>query len=450
MIYRFLYKKIILLILFVTIANITAKSQDKWSLEQCVKYAIDNNIVVKQQTLNVNYKQNQYKQSKFDLIPNLNGSLGHSFSFGRSLTQYNTYTDKNSQNTDLSLNTSVTVFNGMSKQNTIKMRNLEMQAALQDLEKTKDDITLNVASAYLEILFNKELVAATKEQIKVTKEQIDYNKKQVEVGNMAKGKIFETEAQLAQEELTLTNYENKLKSSLLNLMQLLEIQVTDSFDIVTPEFNAELLDAQLLSTNSIYNKAVNERPEILSKELTLQSLEKAKAIAKAQLYPSLSMGASYYNNYNNEYQYFDGSGKIPFDEQVKNNRRTNLYVTLKIPLFNGFQTRTNLNNTIINYENSKYQLQLEKNNLMKQIQKVHLDAVSAMKKYYSSQKALESAQEAFRYVEEKFKLGIVTPLEYNDAKNKVTNAQSSFIQAKYEYIFRVKILDFYNGKEIVL
>jgi outer membrane protein len=119
-------------------------------------------------------------------------------------------------------------------------------------------------------------------------------------------------------------------------------------------------------------------------------------------------------------------------------------------LFNGLQTRTNLNNTIINYENSKYQLQLEKNNLMKQIQKVHLDAVSAMKKYYSSQKALESAQEAFRYVEEKFKLGIVTPLEYNDAKNKVTNAQSSFIHAKYEYIFRVKILDFYNGKEIVL
>ena len=427
-----------------------SQSQDKWSLERCVSYAIDNNITVKQQALNVNYRENQLKQSKYDLAPSLNGSLGHSLAYGRSLTQYNTYTNKNSQNSDFNLNSEVTVFNAMAKQNTIKRRNFELQAALKDLEKTKDDISLAVVSAYLEILFNKELVSTTEEQIEVTKLQIDYNSKQVEAGNLARGKLFETQSQLANEELTLTNYENQLQVSVLNLTQLLELRETENFDIVIPEFDSGLLDVRLASSNEVFSKAVLERPEILSKELMLQSIEQEKAIAKAQLYPSFAAGASFYNNYNNQYEYFDGSGKIPFGEQLKNNRRTQLYVSLRIPIFNGLQARTNLNNSYINYENSKYDLQLQKNNLLKEIQQVRLNAVSAMKKYYSSEKAVQSTVEAFRYVEEKFNLGIVTPLEYNDSKNKVTNAQSSFIQAKYEYIFRVKILDFYNGVEITL
>ncbi len=427
-----------------------SQSQEKWSLEKCVSYAIDNNITVKQQALNVNYRENQLKQSKYDLAPNLNGSLGHSFAFGRSLTQYNTYANKNSQNSDFNINSEVTVFNAMAKQNTIKRRNFELQAALKDLEKTKDDISLAVVSAYLEILFNKELVSTSEVQIEVTKLQIDYNSKQVEAGNLAKGKLFETESQLANEELTLTNYENQLQLSILNLTQLLELREAEGFDIVIPDFDAGLLDVRLVTSNEVFSKAVLERPEILSKELMLQSIEQEKSIAKAQLYPSFAAGASFYNNYNNQYEYFDGSGKIPFGEQLKNNSRTQLYVSLRIPIFNGLQARTNLNNSYINYENSKYDLQLQKNNLLKEIQQVRLNAVSAMKKYYSSEKAVQSTVEAFRYVEEKFNLGIVTPLEYNDSKNKVTNAQSSFIQAKYEYIFRVKILDFYNGIEITL
>jgi outer membrane protein len=153
--------------------------------------------------------------------------------------------------------------------------------------------------------------------------------------------------------------------------------------------------------------------------------------------------------YRNDYQDYSGNDRS-FSEQFKHNGKEGIRLTLRIPIFNSLQARTNLNNSLINYESSKYDLQLEKNNLLKQIQQVRLNAVAAMKKYYSSEKAVKSAEEAFRYVEEKFNLGIVTPLEYNDSKNKVTNSQSSFIQAKYEYIFRIKILDFYNGKDITL
>jgi len=453
---KFRYYKIVGIVgAFLLLFAFHSYSQEKWSLESCINYAIDNNIQIKQQALNVNYYQNQLNQSKYDRYPNLNGNMGYSFNFGKTITGNNTYSDENSSTIDFGINSEVTLFNSFAKQNTIKKREFELQATLQDLEKAKDDISLAVVQAYLEILFNKELVATSKEQLEITQQLIENNKKQVEAGNMAKGKIFETEAQYANEELTLTNYENQLSLSLLNLMQLLELEVTESFDIAIPNFDAIELGTELLASSIVYSKALSERPEILSKELQLQGIEKENAIAKAQLYPSLVAGGSYYTLYNNTYTYYDpityqATDKIPFGDQLDGNRRGSLYLSLRIPIFNGMATKTNHQNSLINYENATYELQLEKNNLLKEIQQVHANAVAAMKKFYSSKKAVESTKEAFRYVEEKFNLGIVTPLEYNDSKNKVTNAQSSFIQAKYEYIFRIKILDFYNGNKITL
>jgi len=430
-----------------------SSAQEKWTIDSCVNYAIQNNITVKQQALNVNYGENQLKQSKFDLAPSVSASLGHNFFYGKSTNIDNSFSNVNSQSTNLDASANVVLFNGMAKQNTIKQRNFELQSALKDLEKTKDDISLAVVSAYLEILFNKELVATSKEQTVVTKQQIEYNTKQVEAGNLAKGKLLETESQLANEELALTNYENQLQLSMLNLMQLLEIQVSDSFDIIIPEFDASQLEGSLLNSDEVFNKAVTDRPEILSKELTLKSIEYQNKIAKAQLYPTISAFASYSNFYNNEYVYRSGDNmgeKITFPDQMDVNGQKVIGLSLRVPIFNGLQARTNVNNSFISYENSKHQLQQEKNSLRKEIERVHLNAIAAMKKFYSSEKAVQSSQEAFRYVEEKFNLGIVTPLEYSDAKNKVFNAQSSYIQAKYEYIFRIKILDFYNGKAITL
>lgn len=441
-------KPILLIFAFVGLFGQT-QAQELWSLEKCVNYALENNIQIKQQVLNVNYRENQKNQAFYDMVPNLNSQLSHDFSFGRSLQYDNTYTNQSSQNTSFYIGSEITLFKSFAKQNTLKQKTLDFEATLKDLEKAKDDISLNVVSAYLDILFNKELVATSKEQLIVTQQQIEYNMQQVEAGSLAKGKLYETEAQLASEELTLTNYENQLKLSLIYLQQWLELPINETFEIVIPNIDPVYLTQTLIGADTVFTRAVSERPEIISKELTSESYNKQVSIAKANLYPSLSLGASYYNNYNNKYVDLNNE-KIGFSDQFKNNRRVNLGFTLSIPIFNGLSAQTNVKNAVISYENSRFELQAAKNTLRKEIEQAYANAVGAMKKYYSSEKAVNSAEEAFRYVQEKFNLGIVTPLEYNDAKNKVTSAQSSFIQAKYEYIFRVKILDFYYGKEIIL
>ncbi len=449
---KFIY---ILMAFMLTAGTINAQEQDKWSLEKCVNYALENNIQIKQQALNVNYRENLKNQAKFDMAPNANAQIAQDFSFGRSLQYDNTYANQSSRNTSFYVGSDVTLYNGLVKQNTLKQRELELQVALQDLEAAKDNISLNVASAYLEILFNKELVATSKEQLSVTQEQIEFNKRQIEAGSMAQGKLYETEAQAASEELTLTNYENQLRMSIINLQQMLDLPLQENFDIVIPEISPDNMVKDLIANSDVFAKAVQERPEILSKDFAMQSADKQVSIAKGRLYPSLSAGASYYNNFNNKYERFTdatmtATEMIPFGDQFKNNRRVSVGLTLSIPIFNGLSARSNYKNSIINYESTKNDLQVAKNNLQKEIEQAYANAVGAMKKYQSSEKAVNSAEEAFRYVQEKFNLGIVTPLEYNEAKNRVTSAKSSFIQAKYEYVFRVKILDFYYGKEITL
>ncbi len=430
--------------------NVLVSAQTEWTLKQCIDYAIDNNITVKKQMLNVTYSKNQLQQSKYSLIPSLKGSVGQSFNYGKSLTQLNTYTNNNSQNSELTVNSEIVVFNSFAKNNTIKGRSFMLQSALNDLKKAKDDITLSIVFAYLEILFNKELVTSATEQINITAQQIKHNEDKFNAGYLSKGKLLETKAQITQEQLVLINHKNNLKLSLLNLMQLLEIDVTDGFDIVIPSIVSPNINNSLLDADNIFKQAVNERPEILSREFKVKSAEKDVLISKAQLFPILSAGASYYTNYNNNFKYIDGSGNIPFDKQFENNRQSRVYLTLQIPVFNEFISKTRYKNSIISFEESKYNLQLEKDNLLKEIQQTHLNAISAMQKYYNSEQVVQSTMEAFRFIEEKFNLGLVTSLEYNDAKNKVANAQSSFIQAKYEYVFRMKVLDFYSGKPIVL
>ncbi|MGE4287188.1 MAG: TolC family protein [Salinivirgaceae bacterium] len=436
----------LLLLAAILLPAYTGMAQEAWTLERCVQHAIENNIQIKQQYLNVNYNENRLNQSKKDILPNLNANINQGFNFGLSTRSDNVNVSGNSMSVGTDISSSMTLFNGFAKQNTIKKRGLDLQASIKDLEKAKDDISLAVVSAYLDILFNKELVSTAKEQLEITKQQIDYNTKQVEAGNLARGKLLETESQAANEELTLTNYENQLTISLLNLMQLLDLEVQPGFDIVSPEFDESELTSQVLNANQVFAKAVLERPQILSKELQLQSTEKDVEIAKAQMYPVLSLGASM----GDSYVHFFDIDNAAFGTQFNDNFQTRIGFSLSIPIFNGLNARTNYQNAKVNLENSRLELQLEKNNLLKEIQQANANALAALKKYQSSQKAVKSAEEAFRYVQEKFNLGIVTPLEFNDSKNKVTAAQSSFIQAKYEYIFRVKILDFYNGVNIEL
>ena len=441
------------LTLFVVLVFLTnarnSVAQEQWDLKKCFDYAIENNIQIKQQSLNTQYNKNQVKQAKNDMLPNLNGQVGNDYSFGRSLTYDNTYDNINSTSISGALSTNVTLFNGMQLSNTVRQRELDLQVTLQELQKTKDDIMLAIAAEYLQILFDEEILAVDSATITVTKQQIDRTTQLVNAGSLAKGALLEIEAQLAREELQMVNDQNNLQLAYLNLYQFLELPMTESFKIQKPKLPEIQANLTMINAFDVFNNAINVRPEIKAAQLRVESAMKQLDIAKGAQYPSLSFGASYYNLYNNQYADIYGE-KISFGDQLKNNRRSSLGLTLTIPIFNRFQVRNSISNSEIQITDYQYRLQAARNVLRKDIEQVYTNALAALNRYLSTQKAVTSMQEAFRYTEEKFNVGMINSVEYNQSKNNLTQAQSDLLQAKYDYIFRTKILDFYNGVPITL
>ncbi len=432
------------------ISSVKSDAQNIWSLQKCVDYALENNIQIKQQQLNTNYIENQVSQAKSNRLPNLNGQIGNDYSFGRSLTYYNTYENVNSATVSGGLGTNFTIFNGLILNNEIKRYELDLQATIQDLQKAKDDIILNIAGMYLQILFAEELVLVDSAQMEVTNQQISRTRQLVEAGSLAKGAQLEIEAQLAREELQLVNDRNNLQLYYLGLYQLLELPISESFKIekpLLPEIKATLA---LSNSFDVFNNAMSLRPEIKAAQLRVESAQKQLDIAKGYRYPSLTFNANYYNLYNNQYSYIGSDQKIPFDEQLKNNSRSSASFNLSIPIFNRSQVKNGISNANLQIEDYKYRLQSASNTLRKEIEQSYTNAIAALNRYNSTQKAVESMQEAFRYVEEKFNVGMVNSVDYNLQKNQLTAAQSQLLQAKYEFIFRSKILDFYNGIPIEL
>jgi len=431
------------------VSSFSAKSQNVWSLQKCIDYALENNIQIKQQQINTQYYENQVSQAKSNRLPNLNAQIGNDNSFGRSLTYLNTYKNVNSSSVTGGVGTNFTIFNGFQLSNTIDKQELDLQATLKDLQKAKDDIMLSIARSYLEILFAEEIVLVDSAQLEVTQQQINRTQQLVDAGSLAKGSLLEIQAQLAREELQLVNDNNTVQLAYLSLYQFLELPIAESFKIekpVLPEIKANL---SMANSIDVFNNAMNARPEIQAAQLRVKSAEKDLEIAKGNHYPNLTFNANYYNLYNNKYSDINGED-IAFGDQLKNNGRSSLGLTLGIPIFNRFQVRNGISNATLQITDFQYRLQTASNLLRKDIELSYTNALAALNRYMSTEKAVESMQEAFRYVEEKFNVGMVNSVDYNLQKNQLTSAQSQLLQAKYEFIFRTKILDFYNGIPIEL
>ena len=445
-------KKIITLIVGIIVllsAGFTAKAQDSWSLEKCIEYALENNIQIKQQVLNTEYNQNQLNQAKSNRLPNLNAGISNSLNYGRSLNYDNTYKNVNSQQYNGSLSTDVTLWNGFTLQNIIKQRTLDLQATIQDLQKAKDDIMLSIAASYLEILFAEELELVSQAQIEITQQQINRTQQLVNAQSLARGALFEIEAQLAREELQLVNDQNRVQLAYLALYQFLELPIAESFKIekpILPELRADISLANLIE---VYSNAIQVRPEIKAATLRVESANRQLDIAKGGQYPNLSFGANYFNLFNNQYTDLNGDA-IPFGDQLDNNKRIGMGFTLNIPIFNRFQVKNNISNAKLQINDFEYRLQNTRNTLRKDIEQAYTNAIASLNRYISSEKAVRSMVEAFRYTEEKFNEGVVNSVEYNQSKNNLTVAQSNLLQSRYEYIFRTKILDFYSGLPIKL
>lgn len=425
--------------------------QKEWTLEECIAHALQNNISIKQQEIMTDYQVVALEQSKLNLLPTLNGSASHNYSFGRALdeTTYEFTENETVQSNNFYAGSNVTLFSGLVKYNTILKNKYEVLASEQELEQFRDNISLNIALAYLQILLNKELVTATESQVELTYQQIDRTRKMVDAGSLARGNLLEIEAQAAREELQLVNMRNQLTLSLLNLAQMLELQSTDDFNVAIPAITVrdEAVDG---NPAAIYAIAEKTRPEILSAEYKLKSAEYDLAIAQGNRSPRLSLGASMSTGYSDMRLKPITNEKYPFGEQLNDNLNYGLGFTLNIPIFNGWQVNSGIKNSRLGIENSRYSLENTRKQLYKNIQQSYTDASGALKKYNASQKAVASMEEAFRYAEQKLGVGMVTAVEYNQSKTQLLNAQSEMAQAKYEYVFKTKVLDFYKGIPLTL
>jgi outer membrane protein len=455
-------KFVILFLAILFAANSLLLSQQKvWSLEDCIGYAIENNIQIKQQVVQTQFQKNSLDLAKFKLLPTLNGSASHNYSFGYALDQstYKYTENQTVQSNNFYIGGNLNLFNGLQNYNSIKKYQYEVLAGEQDLQNIKDNVALSVAMAYLQILLNKELVAATDNQLQITLQQIEKTKKLVNAGSVAKGNLLQIEAQAAQEELQLINMKNQLEISYLNLTQLLELKTPVGFEIVIPEINIDPNTLVTGNIDEIYTIAENNRPEIKSSQLKLSASQYDLKIAKGGRSPRLTMNHSFSTQYSDIRKKVVGTdpitsvpimGKYPFGEQLNDNISYGLGFSLNIPILNGWQVNKNIANSKLSIESSNYTLEGTKKQLYKNIQQAFTDATAALKKFNADIKVITSTEESFRYTEQKFKEGMVTPVDYNVAKTQLLKAQSDLAQAKYEFIFKTKVLDFYKGIPINL
>jgi len=448
-------KKILFFISLLLIAfpGQTFSQQKEWSLVECVKYAIDNNIQIKQQALQTRFAENTLEQSKLNLLPTLNGQATHNYSFGRALdeTTYEFTDNQNIQSNSFYAGGSLNLFNGLQNYNTIKKNKYQLLASELDLQTIKDNVSLSIALAYLQILLNKELVTATDNQLQITKQQIEKTKKMFVAGSVAKGNLLQIESQAAGEELQLINIQNQLDISYLTLTQMLELETPEGFRITTPEISIDTNTVITGRVDEIFAQAQGLRPEIKSAELKLTASQYDLKIASGSRSPRLSMNHSFSTRYSDiAIKLSNPLEKYTFSQQLNDNINYGVGFSLNIPILNGWQVNKNISNSRLNIESSRYTLEAEKKQLYKTIQQAYADAVASLKKYAASMKAVTSMEESFRYTEQKFNVGMVTPVDYNAAKTQLLNAQSDMSQAKYEFIFKTKVLDFYKGLPLSL
>lgn len=415
-----------------------------WDLNSCINYAIAHNIQLKQMSLQVKSSKSYYGKSKASLLPSLNARGSYSSNRGRSIDPTtNDFTDSEFSSINASIYGSVTLFNGLRQFNTIRRDKFNLLASLAELDERKYNINLQVAVAYLQILLDNELFELSENQLKTTDLQVIQTGAMLESGKLAKGSLLEIEAQQANEYLDKITAENNLKTSYLNLKQLLELDTNAVFEIHKPDIQIAIDKYTIDNTDEVFEKSMN-LPAIKKQNYTIESLKKSMLIAKGGISPVVTLSASYGSYYSSRSVNPKG-GDYLFGDQFSNNLNLVISLNVNIPIFNGLTVKNNISQSKIALENSKYQLDIVKNNLYKDIQKANSAAQSALAKYNASRKSVESQREAFEHAKQKFNLGLISSVDYNIAKNRLIKSELNMIQSKYDFIFRINILNFYQG-----
>lgn len=465
-----------------------AQAQDNtntklWGLQECIDRAQEKNLTLQQSRLSVNDREVDLRQSRADLFPTLNASGNYGFNWGRGIDPTsNQFINERVGFTGYGASSSVTLFSGFQKQHSIKQGIVDLEASKKDFEDTKNDILLNIASLYLNVIFNKELLNNNRSQTASTQQQLNRTKALVDAGALAYSNLLTLQSQLASNEANEVNAENNLNLSLLDLKQALLISADEPFDIVMPEIEVDQQNLLGLDLREIHRVALTNQPDIQSADLNVESAVRGEKIAKGGMYPSISLSGSIGSNYSDARDaardLTDGSiietrqigvvestnepvvadlrvanvvgtdNNYSVSEQFSDNFNQQLTLRMNVPIFNGLVTRSNIQRSKIAKQRAEITARQTRQTLRQVIEQAYNNAIAAAKNYEASLKQVEALTETFRIAKEQLEVQTINSVDYQIAENNLFQAKSDLVRNKYDYIFKIKILDFYQGKPI--
>lgn len=456
---------------------ILSQAQNSWSLEQCVDQAQKNNLSIKQSEVTTQINRNNANQSKAAILPTINMGAQHTYNFGRTIDRYtNTFANTQVLSQNFYVSSNVVLWSGLSQFNNIKANNYQYLASTENLAQLKNDLALNVSSAYINVIFCEELLLIAKAQYSITEQQLERTQKLVDAGTLAKSSYYDIKAQLANEDLNVTTADNNYQIAMLTLKQLMNLDTINNFQVEKPDIEVLMAQLDKISVQNIYETALKNQHNVRAAEYNVLASEKSLAVAKGRVSPTLSATGSIgtgtsgldkkilgVNITGYDTTAITTSGdyvlspktqlvteKKSFTDQFKDNVNKSFGFTLTVPIFNGLQTYTNVKNAQLNALNARYNQELVEQNLYKTIAQAYANARAALNKYNSSKLSLEASEQSFTYAQQKYSAGTISAFDFNTAQVRYQNAQATLLQAKYDYIFKLKVLDFYQGKPLSL
>ena len=441
--------KLTFILSLVLLCGFSPKSfaQEVITIQQAIDKTLTNNLQVKQSRLSESLSDENLQQSKLAIYPNLNANVGQNMNWGRSQSQSGLFENTQRYSANGSLSTGVDLFNGLTKINQIKQNKVLLEANQTNTEKVRNDLTLSVITSYLQILYNKDFLKAAQDQLVNAKQQLNQQQQLLNVGNKTLADLSQSKSQVATAELNVTNASNSLTISYLTLAQLMDMPSSTVFEVQAPIIDSFKNATGNVDAEEIYKNALSIFPDIKLAELNTAASKIGISVAKGRLYPRLSMSASYGSNY-----FYSYNSILPnklFSEQVKNNVGKGIGMNLSIPIFNGLQARSGVTRAKINLMQTETQEQFAKNNLNKVIYQAVADLKAAEGRFASTNNAFLAQKDAYYVIEQRYEVGLVTSLEYSTAQTNRNKAEIDLIQAKYDLLFRAKLIDYYLGKQII-
>lgn len=439
-------KLIVLVALLISTATF---SQKKWTLKECVDEALKRNISIQQNKFSLEVAKKDVDISKGNFLPNLNANTGGNMNFGTGFDPVS----QNRVNTtffggSVGVSSGITVFNGFRNTNIFKQAQLGVESSLLDLQQIENDVSLFVVNGYLNILFAKENLSAARVQYEISKKQIEAANIRFESGVIPKGDLLNTQSTAATNLQTVISQENALDLALLNLAQLLQVPV-DNFNVATIDVGTPSANLFYINSLIVYDKSLDRMPEIARAKLAIENSDLSIEIAKASFLPTVTASAALSTNYGFNLNLPDGFSNSSMFNQLDDNLGYGVGFNVSIPIFNRFQTKNRVAQSVINKQIFETRLESEKVNLKQTIEQSFLDVKTALKTFEASKISLDAQQEAFKNAQERYNFGAMTQFDFDQVRTRLVNAQASLISSKYDYVFKTKVLQFYAGDLIL-